>query len=279
MSFEVVEHPSAERFLKRAAPWLLQHEAENNLILGIAHEMTLDHTAADNVLLATVESDARVVGCVFRTPPFKVGLSRLPLKAIPGLVDAIGGMWDSLPGVLGPHEEARYFARTWCGPRALSFRPVMDQRIYRLDEIIPPGTTAPGQIRVAVDSDGPLVHGWLSDFFQETRMPSSNAELVAGRLLNAGSMFVWTVDDVTVSMAGVTGWTPNGARIGFVFTPEEERGKGYGTAITAALAGRLLDEGRASCYLFADASNSTSNRIYQSLGFRPVADVVDFQFF
>lgn len=279
MSVRVVKHDSARSFLNRSLSWLLESEAENNLILGIAREAIESDDDDQPIFFATVESEGYVVGCAFRTPPFKLGLTAMPLKAVPPLADVVATMYEGLPGVLGPREEARYFSRVWCGPRALSFRPAMDQRIYRLDHLAEPDPWPEGRMRAAGEPDKPVIIEWLRRFFEETRMPVRDSDLVAGRLVSAGDMYLWVVEGIEVSMAGITGQTPHGARIGFVYTPPAQRGKGHGTAITAALTRKLLEEGKRFCFLFTDASNSTSNRIYQRLGYRAVADVVDFQFY
>jgi hypothetical protein len=279
VSIRIVKHESVEGFLSRAHPWLLELEAENNLILGIAGDLARSGKNDPATLLVTIESDGYVVGCAFRTPPYKLGLTRMPLKGIPPLVDVVAEAYDGLPGVLGPREEARYFSRIWCGPRALSFRPAMDQRIYKLDQLTEPNSWPDGVMRPALEVDKPVILDWLRRFFEETHMPVRNAQDVTDRLVPEGSMFLWDVGGTAVSMAGVTGRTPNGVRIGFVYTPVEERQNGYGTAITAALTRSVLDKGKKLCFLFTDASNPTSNSIYRALGYHPVADVVDYQFF
>ena len=63
-----------------------------------------------------------------------------------------------------------------------------------------------------------------------------------------------------------------------IFTPPDERRRGYGSALTAALTQQLLDGGRRFCFLFTDLANPTSNSIYPKIGYRPVADFKDFQF-
>ena len=46
-----------------------------------------------------------------------------------------------------------------------------------------------------------------------------------------------------VSITGATGPTPNGIRIGPVYTPPELRRHGYATALVAAVTPLILDEG------------------------------------
>ena len=76
-----------------------------------------------------------------------------------------------------------------------------------------------------------------------------------------------------MSWAGVGGRTPNGTRIGPVYTPPSERGHGYASALVAAASQAQLDEGLAFCFLFTDLANPTSNHIYQAIGYEPVTDI------
>jgi predicted GNAT family acetyltransferase len=61
------------------------------------------------------------------------------------------------------------------------------------------------------------------------------------------------------------------ARIGPVYTPPEYRGHGYGSAVTAAATAAVLAAG-AVPVLYTDLANPTSNKIYQAIGYRAVAD-------
>jgi hypothetical protein len=63
-----------------------------------------------------------------------------------------------------------------------------------------------------------------------------------------------------------------------VYTPPELRGRGYASACVAAASQEHLDAGRRWCFLFTDVENPTSNRIYQTIGYRPIRDVRVFHF-
>ena len=49
-------------------------------------------------------------------------------------------------------------------------------------------------------------------------------------------------------------------------------GRGYGTAVTAAVSKLLLERGRRFCFLYTDLANPTSNAIYLRIGYEPVCD-------
>jgi predicted GNAT family acetyltransferase len=63
-----------------------------------------------------------------------------------------------------------------------------------------------------------------------------------------------------------------------VYTPPELRGRGYASALTAAVSQAQLNGGRRYCFLFTDLANPTSNKIYQAIGYEPVCDVDDLRF-
>jgi hypothetical protein len=79
------------------------------------------------------------------------------------------------------------------------------------------------------------------------------------------------------SVATVGGPTSHGTRISLVYTPPEFRGKGYASALVAALSQAMLDSGKGFCYLFTDQSNPVSNRIYQRIGYVPVCDFAEYR--
>jgi predicted GNAT family acetyltransferase len=68
------------------------------------------------------------------------------------------------------------------------------------------------------------------------------------------------------------------SRIGPVFTPRDWRGRGYGSAVTAAAANLARLDGVDEVVLFADLANPTSNAICQRIGFEAVGDSVRVDF-
>jgi predicted GNAT family acetyltransferase len=68
------------------------------------------------------------------------------------------------------------------------------------------------------------------------------------------------------------------SRIGPVYTPLSHRGRGYGSAVTAAAASCALRAGARHVVLNTDLANPISNAIYPRIGFRPVHDAVEIAF-
>lgn len=272
MNVQVARHGDAETFLKRARSWLLQTEPEHNLILGLAERPHSSH----GPYVATVEQNGTVVGCALRTPPRKLVITRIPPGAVDALVMDVTACYDELPGVFGPPVAAREFARQWCARHGSAPRDAMTQRLYSLDRVRTPQRIPGGSLRLARPEQAGLVSAWISCFAAEAGVEARSREHVAA-CIAAGEMALWW-DGEPRTLAGYSGRSPNGVRIGYVYTPPEWRGRGYATACVAALSQHALDGGARFCCLYTDLSNPASNRIYQRIGYTAVCDVVDIEF-
>jgi predicted GNAT family acetyltransferase len=126
------------------------------------------------------------------------------------------------------------------------------------------------------ESDRELVIGWMDAFIDEAlpEAPPEDAEHWLERTLSNpdGGVMLWLDGEQPVSFSGYGGLTPNGIRVGPVYTPPELRRRGYASALVAELTKMLLDGGRKFCFLFTDLANPTSNSIYQRVGYEPVSD-------
>ena len=130
-----------------------------------------------------------------------------------------------------------------------------------------PPSNVPGRSREATQDDVKLLAGWHDAFFAEVfpgRSFGQSQRVIEG-LVRARSVYLWEQGQVVLMAARVAA-TPNGERIGHVYTPPELRRNGYATACVAALSQAVLDGGRAFCSLFTDRANPTSNSIYQRIG-------------
>jgi predicted GNAT family acetyltransferase len=101
----------------------------------------------------------------------------------------------------------------------------------------------------------------------------SDAELA--QRIEGGRIFVWVdPDDEPVNLTAATHPTFGVSRIGPVFTPPTQRGRGYASAAVHAVSRLLQNAGERVC-LFTDLTNPTSNKIYEALGYRPLADMAN----
>jgi predicted GNAT family acetyltransferase len=284
---DTVRLDDAATFLAEAQPLLLADEARHNLILGIAGTIrdAPDHYPARDFWL--VRNGSVTVGAALRTPPYNLILAQPQSpQALGALLEAVAG--EELPGVVGAEPEAVEFAELWARYTGAPARTNMRQGIYELERV-EPLAAVPSSARVATAGDRELVLRWFLAFADEALHEGGpgrdRAEVMLDHRLasTTAGILLWEDGGEPVSFAGWGGATPNGIRIGPVYTPPELRGRGYATALTAELSQRLLDGrlfegGRRFCFLYTDLANPTSNAIYERIGYRRVAESAEIVF-
>jgi uncharacterized protein len=274
----------AQAFLDIAGPFLAEREAEHNLLFGIAANLIRDpgRLMTAPPYFAAIRRDGAVVAAALMTPPFNVVMS---WTDDPDAVAALAADLDRdglpVPGITGPVDIARSFVETWAGQHDVTARRIMAERIYRAERVSAP-RGVPGGVRIADHRDRDLLVDWMTRFLHEA-LPDGDPEqavaMVDSALLTGTRVFhLWEHDGRPVSVAGVTGPTPNGIRVGPVYTPPAERRHGFASAVTAAASQAELDQGRRFVFLFTDLANPTSNKIYQAIGYEPVIDIDQWSF-
>jgi predicted GNAT family acetyltransferase len=270
-------HPDATSFLERTREFLIDREAEHNLILGLSGRLrTEPRLYGEDPYFASVSEGERVVGVTVRTPPHNLILSLIDDEgAIELIAKDAQEVFGSLPGVVGPKEPVAQFARLWEERTGESARVGIQQRVYRASEVVVPEGVS-GSMRTYEQADRDVVVGWMDAFIREAlpQAPPEDAVPWLERNLSNpdAGIGLWIDEEEPVSFAGYGGSTPNGIRVGPVYTPPELRRRGYASALTAELTRMLLEGGRTFCFLFTDLANPTSNSIYQRIGYEPVSD-------
>jgi len=273
---EVRRYTDPRAFRGAAEPWLERSEAAHNLLLGLLPMLeTSDHGFEGPIYLATIESSGQICGCAFRTPPYHLGVTRMPLEAIPSLIQNLRDTGTEVPGVIGPPEPTEACAVAWARAHGRKARTGMHQRIHALETLSPPAPLASGSRRTAHLDELPLLASWSGAFTAEAHALIAEPVGLTRQLIAAGGLHVW--DHLGPrAMAAVMGRTRRGVRIGLVYTPPAERRHGYATALVASLSRHQLQLGCRFCFLYTDTSNPTSNAIYARLGYRPVCESVEF---
>jgi RimJ/RimL family protein N-acetyltransferase len=247
---------TAEEFLEQAGAVLLADEGRHNLMLGVAANVRgLPHLFPGARFWAVDGAAA------LQTPPYNLAVARPrdadALAALAAVIDV------ELPGVTGAVPEVDDFAALWGRHTELT----RDDNIWELRELRPPPPVE-GSPRAATHDDLPLLLEWFAWFNLDERLVRRQVEQRLGSA--DGGVTLWDVDGETVSMCGYGSPTPNGIRIGAVYTPQEQRGRGYATAVTAEVSRRQLERGRC-CFLYTDAANATAEGVYRRLGYQCIA--------
>jgi predicted GNAT family acetyltransferase len=282
---QVIHYTDADAFYKRAESYLMPYEAEHNLTFGLLGNLRRDPARFPDALMRLVEDDGAIQLVALRTNQERGLILSLSIstEALALLAQDLHASGVTLHGSNGPSDESAAFAEAWTRLTGVSHRVAMRLRTFKLEQVNPV-TGVSGHLRRAAPSDRELLVEWEIAFRREAfgtpDVDRAEIERFVDEQLTSSvrGLYVWEDGGVPVSIAGYAGPTPHGIRIGPVYTPPENRGKGYASACTAGLSQRLLDEGREFCFLFTDLANPTSNHIYQEIGYQPVCDFIEYHY-
>jgi hypothetical protein len=277
---QVIQHASAADFLERTEAFRAAEPVLTNIIGSVASSVAQGHVY-DAELWLTVHDDAmdEPVGIAMRTAPHNLVASPMPASAARALGEGLAVLDPCLPGVSGTPEVTGAIV-DGLGARQRAHAGFVN-RVRVLGDLRAPRLPCPGGLRPVATGDLDRVADWLAEFGADAGLhvqPSRDS--IRAHLLGGGAspLWFWEVLGEPVSLGGhaplVT--TPAGtvARIGPIYTPLRDRGRGFGTAITHAIAGALARE-CTIVMLYTDATNATSNSIYAQLGFAEVAEWVE----
>lgn len=268
----VTRHTDPDGFLAAAAPVLARGEASGSMFGSAAHALKrVPAPDGERVYLATC-GDGRIAGVALQraTGPVIVGASD-PEAAV-AFADDLAPEHPGLPGVVGTPEAGAAFAARWGAltGRTSRLRLRMRQHVLTAVSDVP---AASGAVREATIEDAEWLAAQQVAFFAEVGVPDppERAREIVGRGLAQHAYRIWD-DGTRVACAGFNDAAPEFARIAPVYTVPEGRGRGYATALVAAVAHELLARGKRKLFLTTDIANPTSNAIYARIGFRAESD-------
>jgi predicted GNAT family acetyltransferase len=272
----VTRFPDASTFLAATAALRAQEPVLTNVIGTIARGVVDGRHYDSEQWLGVLEGSGNLVGCAVRTAPWNLTLSPMPEQAARALGAYLSTNDPGVPGVSGP----RSAVEALVGGLTIPVRPriVMVDVVRVLHDLTPLSRPVRGGPRRAGPGDLALLLDWHVQFAIDARLPAHDPQGMVESRLSGEGFWLWEVDGEPVSMASSAPLvaTPAGAvgRVGPVYTPAAQRGNGFGTAVTR----RVVEGLTPRCtivMLYADAANPASNGVYERLGFRIVAEVVE----
>jgi len=184
-----------------------------------------------------------------------------------------------LQGVVGELDACAAFAGAWLVRTGRVHARRFHLRHHGLTrvEAVPAAT---GSWREARADDLDWLIAQVLEFVAESGVPDTEARVrsVVPRRLAAGRYRIWEDDGERVALAGYTECGADAERVGPVWTAVPRRGRGYATALVAALSRERLAAGTRQLFLVTDVANPTSNAIYARIGYRPLHDIHHFDF-
>jgi hypothetical protein len=279
-------------FLAAAGDHLAADPVVSTVVTTTVHRMVAQR--ADGIAqpdrdwwLVVSDATGAVVGAGMRTstfapyPPF---LLTMPDEAAVAVAHAVYERGEDVLGANGALPAVDLCAGELA--RLVGGRVEVGQhsRLHELGELTAPASV-PGALVLATEADVDLAMAWFVAFGgdadeQAGRPRGASAHDVPDRSellvrLRAGRLWFWV--DEAGERVNLTGANPPAfgmARIGPVYTPPDQRGRGWASNAVAEISRRIQAEGARVC-LFTDQANPTSNKIYAALGYRPVVDMAN----
>ncbi len=271
-------------FLARAGEFLRSRPALHTMPLTVIESLRTrgaDAYGAEAPVFGRLERAGEVRATFYRKPPGLLSLTPLTPEHADTLAARLAGLGHELPGVSAEHSTATAFAEAWQRHTGATSTPRAYRiRLYRLGTLTPPKPLPEGRGRVAGEQDLEHIMRWCREFATAVgEAVSIDAGSWAGtRFADKRYTFWETPDGTPVSMAGMTPMVAGQIRVDPVYTPTRLRGRGYAGAVTVEVSRAALAEGAREVVLFADASNPTSNALYQRIGYLPVTEFAVYDF-
>lgn len=263
-----------EAFAASAWGLLAGNPVEHTVALSVIESVRAGHRWSEHgQMLFGCYDDGEVRGAVALTPPFELLLAIVPDDTVAGLVAALRREGVRFPGVNGGGETVERFVAAWTSATGMRSVPVRQMRLYRLETLRPRAPAPAGRARPAGVDDLETAVRWLREFEAEAGVPATNVE--SSMRIGIGDRRVWLWEDEAQSVVALASRSPAAvgvARIAPVYTPPDQRRRGYGAAVTAECTQDALSRGAKELVLFTDLANPTSNSIYQQIGYAPVRD-------
>lgn len=279
-------------FLAAAQEYLAAEPVISTVVTTIAHRLVAE--MADGVAqpdrnwwLVVRDESGAVCGAGMRTapfPPYPLFLLPIPDNAATGLARALHERREETLGVNGALPAVELCAEELARLGAGRVEVAQHTRLHELGELVQPAPVR-GELVAVREDDVGLATEWFAAFMGDAdeqagrprgasahEMPEPSEML---RRIRAGRLWFW-VDEKgrPVHLTGANPPSFGVARIGPVYTPPDQRGRGWASNAVAEVSRRIQAQGARVC-LFTDQANPTSNKIYAALGYRPVVDMAN----
>jgi predicted GNAT family acetyltransferase len=274
----LVRHADPAKFLAAARAVIARDEAEGMMLESRVRALLArgphDHTRC---YLATA-SGRSAKGAAFQLGANPLSLGASDAATAPLFADDLAGEHSSLQGVYGMLEPCERFVGRWNALTGRAHRLRFHMRHHVLTEVaaVPQPSGAP---RVAGVGDVDWLIACMHAFIAEANLPDGGTDTSARFQRGVARGLYWIWDDR--GPAAFAGWspaTPTSARVAPVYTVPDRRGRGYATALVAALSRTLLATDVRCLSLTTDLANPVSNAIYARVGYRPTSEAWHFDF-
>lgn len=175
---------------------------------------------------------------------------------------------SKLCSISGKPEFVRMFADEYSKITGTSNKISLGMESYQCPKIIKPKTVQGKLIKAELSNMNIIIKFWIGFVFDcyGINLIEEKQIAVVESMIKSGKLYLWEVEGRICGMVNIEHKSKRHARINNVYTPPDQRKKGYASAMVAELGSRLIKVGLIPM-LYADIKNRDSNKVYKSVGF------------
>lgn len=185
-----------------------------------------------------------------------------------------------LLGVNTRNDVAERFARFYCELANMKYKIYQGLRILLLEELENRKLFDDVIYRKATLEDKEILIKYIQNFMKEALHEVCEYEKAEEKFYNylSKGFYVLEKEGKIVYQASVSRTMKYGKCISVVYTPVEERGKGYAYNLIYKVSKDFLESGDKYCVLYTDDANPISNHVYEKIGYKRKCDWKEIEF-
>ena len=277
------KYENIKEFWKDTENLLVQEEWYNCLIIGNCLEAL--EKGNIEMFLATVANDNNEIELImlYRKPwklIFYSPTNNYSDEILKFTAEEIYKCDPELLGVNTRDDVAERFAKYYCELTNMNYKIFKGLRILLLEEVEKGKLLDDVIYRKATLEDKELLIKYIQNFMKEALQEECKYEKAEEKFfgyLNKG-FYVLEKKGKIICQASVSRIMKYGKCISVVYTPVEERGKGYAYNLIYKASKELLESGDKYCVLYTDDANPISNHVYEKIGYKRKCDWKEIEF-
>ena len=280
---EFVKYDNIEDFMKENFELILEKEWLNCLMVGNCLEGK--QIGTQDWLLAKVMNNSVTELILLYRKPWKLILysptNNTSDQLFEFVAEQIYKQDSRLLGVNAETKMAHKFARFYCEIAKQQYRLVNSLKILVLEKMQPKQSVNESVFRKAKEQERLILTQYIKSFYEDAldeEISDEDADKKVNSYLERG-YYVLEKEGKILSQAVIGRTLIKGKSISGVYTPKEERGKGYAYELVYTLSKKCLEEGAEYCVLYTDAENPISNHIYEKIGYVKRVECEEIEFY
>ena len=280
---EFKKYENIEEFIDENKKLILEKEWLNNLLVGNLYD-GLENGIDETWLMARVTKEDRTELIIFKRAPWKLLLYSPTENKTDELykfaAEEVYKIDKNIPGVNTEIDIGEKFSKYYCEVANKQFKLRIGMRILVLEKLLEPKLRDDVIYRKAEEKDKEILKQFVKEFHKEGLNEDVSEEKLETGFYKHLKTGYWVLekDGKIVAQTVSSRQLEKGKCVSGVYTPKEERCKGYAYNLIYRVSKEFLDNGAEYCVLFTDDSNPISNHVYEKIGYERKVDTCDIDF-